>query len=453
MRSHVDPCSFVVYVHIEGKRLDADLVSELRSYAFKQGESPQPILSRLPFRTHQIRFHEDYHFWQGLRLPFLYRYAMLSFHHAMQVFRQLALTEKDYTKWDCQLPNLERLGLALRIGRFSSHLVCGGDGAAFPQEVEEEIRLSPMDLLECATSLAEFQVTSEGDKSDPRVLQRWAKRNPATLEPFWFAASFLCNPSLALRCILPLINATFHTSEPVRTFVELLARMWGSFVGSSDSAQAFLAQPEPCRWPELFAVWLDELPYEAAPNVDSRLLGSPYHRIDLEQWVFGSLKSPDGGAMIHPLLGVTARAWLEAQKALPEMGMLMDQPAWVRDETFWSVRNEFSPPLTVYHIHFDIGYAMTFLAGREDRRGFTSMMDDPTQWRGFLADFLTMYGVVRRASGAHFDAQQRTCHHVECPHYEQNYCNSYLIIPAEYSSCGFPARISNLIQRFGAQNG
>jgi hypothetical protein len=448
MRSHVDPCTFVVFHHIEGKVLDADFVSDLRSHAFKQGESPQLLLSRLPIRAHQIRFHEDYHFWQGLRLPFLFRYAMLSFYQVMSVFRELALTEKDYTRWDCGIPDLERLGLTLRIGRFDSHLVCGGEGVKFPQQVEEELLLSPLDLLECATSLAEFQVTSDGDKSDFAVLKRWSKRNPATLAPLWFAASFLGSPSLALRCLLSLINATFHTSEPVRTFVELLARVWGTFVGGQNG-QAFLSQREPCRWTELFAMWLEQLPYEAGPNVDSKLLGSPYHRIDLEQWVYGSF-SFDGDSMIHPILGLTARAWIEAEKVLPEMGMLMDQPAWVRDETFWKVRNEFASPLSVYRIYFGVGDAVTFFTGREDRNRFATVLaGTPAEFRGALADFMTMYGAIRRASGAHFDTWTRTCHHVDCPHYDANYCNSYIIIPRKFESCGFPARISDLIGRFG----
>jgi hypothetical protein len=57
-----------------------------------------------------------------------------------------------------------------------------------------------------------------------------------------------------------------------------------------------------------------------------------------------------------------------------------------------------------------------------------------------------MYGAVRRASGAHFDAFQRTCHHRGCPFYEKNYCNAYVIIPEDHARCGFPARIDSLIQ-------
>ena len=42
------------------------------------------------------------------------------------------------------------------------------------------------------------------------------------------AAQFLGSESLAIRALLPLINAAFHTTLPERAFAELLARLWGT---------------------------------------------------------------------------------------------------------------------------------------------------------------------------------------------------------------------------------
>ena len=446
MRSHVDPCAFVVFLHVDGAKIDGALATELRTRVFQQGESPHELLARLPLRSQQVRFHEDYHYWQGLRLPFVYRYATLAFQQAMRAFTHLSRQERNYSKWDCVLPEFERMSLDMRVGRYGSHLVYGGDEATFPAEVAEEVRISPLDLLECATSIAEFQVTQEGSRTDPVAFGRWSKRNPATLGPYKFVAAHMSDEALALRCILPLINATFHTSEPVRTFVELLGRLWGMFSTRDGDVLKFLAQPEPCRWPELFEHWLAQLPYEAEANADGYILGSPYHRIGLDEWVGGAITTKDGGSLVHPFLGVQARLWAEEQRAVPEMGLLMDQPAWVTAETFWKCRQKFGPTLTVYRVHFDDGESRTFIAGNPDGRGFASLgLSGPSDWRGFLADFMTMYGAVRRASGAHFDEDQRTCHHRQCPHYEDNFCNSYLIIPREHTSCGFPTRIANLV--------
>jgi hypothetical protein len=454
MRSHVDPCTFIVYIHIAGEQLAKDLVEGLRDFKPEQGKSPQPLLDRLPPRTHQVHFHEAYHYWQGLRLPFLYRYAFISFRNTFMAFKTLAQQTRDFKDWACILPEFERLGLEERVAWAKpAQIFWGGHEAKLPPEADDEIKLSPLGLLECATSIAEYHVSTSGDKTDPVLLARWAKRNPSYLEPYEFAARFLGDRRFALRSILPLINAKFHTTEPVRTFVELLGRVWGTFARGGDFAREFLAYREPCRWPELLQVWLDELPYEAKQDSDAKILGSPYHRITLENWVKGALISDQdpGGFLIHPFLGLKARQWIERQRANPEMGLLMDQPAWVRNETFWECRSEFSPSLSMFRFHLGDGQdRVLFVAGASDGRGFMSLpLNSLAEWRGFIADTLTVYGAVRRASGAHFDAHQRTCHHTLCPHYQANFCNTYPVIPADLTQCGFPARMQRMMELIG----
>ena len=455
MRSHVDPCTFVMFIHIAGDHLSNDLVEKLQDFQPTQGASPDFVLDHMARRSRQVHFHEAYHFWQGLHLPFLYRYAFLSFRQACMAFKSLAAQETNFLKWDCVLPEFERLGLSEKIGIGSrSHLFWGREKAVFPAEVIDEVELSPLDLLECATSIAEFQVSATGDKVEPAVLSRWAKRNPAYLEPYELASRFLENPSLALRSILPLINAAFHTSEPVRTFVELLGRLWGTFVPDSSFARTFLTQQEPCRWPELFEIWLGELPYEAKPNADGRILGSPYHRITHEEWVGSAFTTKDGGFIIHPFLGLLARKWIEDQKSNPEYGLLIDQPAWVRPETLGRCLTDFSPPLTVFRFHLGNEHDKIFFTGRANGQGFTSLpLSTESEWRAFVADTLTIYGAVRRASGAHFDAEQRTCHHSQCPYYNANFCNTYPIIPSDFRSCGFPKRIQELVNTGSVNHG
>jgi hypothetical protein len=448
MRSHVDPCTFVVYIHVSGDDLTPDFLDELRKYEPAQGQSPRPLLDKLPPRSQQVQFHESYHYWQGLRLPFLYRYAFIAFRQASMAFAELSRSTVEFTQWDCILPELERLGLELRIARGEpQYLFCGGDEANFPDNALDEFRLSPIGLLECAASLAEFQVSTVGDKASPVEFSRWTKRNPASVQPYEFAARFLRNSQLALRCLLPLINAAFHTSDPVQSFVQLLGRIYGNFCPGGDFGKAFLAQPEPCRWTELFRLWLNELPYDAEADCDGKLLGSPYHRVTLEKWVGGSLRDNNGGFLTHPFLAANARKWIEVEKAIPEVALLMDQPAWVTNETFWKCREQLAPPLTIYRFHTADGRDKTLLTGIAMNSEFTSFpITQPTQWRGFVADMLTMHGAVRRASGAHFDADQRTCYHSACPHYESNFCNSYVVVPSDHTQCGFPDRIHRLIE-------
>jgi hypothetical protein len=448
MRSHVDPCTFAVFIHLPESQLDKGFVEELKRFVPEQGASPHKLLSQLPKRSQQISFHEDYHYWQGLHLPFVHRYATLTFRHVFQAFRKLSGMDPDFRRWDCLLPEFERLSLEEKIGFHGSELVWGRGKAEFPEPIDDEIRIRPLDLLECATSIAEFQFSALGDKSDPILFRRWSKRNPAYLEPYEFACRFLGDRRLGLRCILPLINAAFHTSEPVRTFYELLGRAWGSFCTGNSGWMAFLAQPEPCRWSELFQDWLEKIPYEAELDSDGKILGSPYHRLTAGAWMGGSY-GPDGERMLHPFLGTIARKWIEEQNTNPLLGMLMDQPGWVNPETFWKARDDFGPALTVYRFHLEDNDDVTLMTGVADGSGFISMPGlGPSDWRVFVADMLAMYGAVRRASGAHFDAGQRTCHHRDCPYYSDNFCNAYPIIPKDFRTCGFSERIERLTHTY-----
>ncbi len=447
MRCHVDPCTFVMYMHITRDELSEDFVRQLTATQWQQGDSARQLLAQLPPRKQQVHFHEAYHFWQGLRLPFLFRYAFISFRQAFMAFKELSQSSPRYVTWACLLPELERLGLDeyvawSRPGKLYAYV----SADMRPDEAEEELCISPLDLLECATSLAEFQVSAHGDLCDPLELERWSKRNPSYLAPYEFACRFLENPKLAIRAILPMINAAFHTSEPVRAFTELLARTWGRLARGGDMAMQFLAQPEPCRWTDLFRDWLGELAYEAEPDADSKLLGSPYHKVTLDNWVFGSLQSKAGGSLAHPFLSMQARAWIEMQKKFPVLGVIMDQPGWVNRDDLNACRSYFSPAFTVYRFHLGEGRDRVLWEGRAEWKGFTTLpLETDSEWRGFVADMLTMYGAVRRASGSHFNESQRTCHHHNCPHYEANFCNTYPIIPKEFHACGFPERMQRLV--------
>lgn len=445
MRSHVDPCMFVAFIHVPRLHLSPELLAVLHRFQPAQGAAPDAVLDLLPERSFQVRFHETYHVWQGLRLPFMHRYALLSFHKAVQAFGLLARSAPDHRGWDCLLPEFERLTLDERIECRDGTLFLAQAGARSRRKPDDAIVLRPLDLMECATSLAEYQVTATGDKSDPVTLDRWAKRNPATLQPYAFAARFLADRRLALRAMLPLINAAFHTSEPVRAFAELLLRLRRDFTsGRADTVQ-FLAHPEPCQWDAVFDMYLGEIPFEAPVNADGHLLGSPYHRLTLDAWVGGALHA-DGGSIAHPFLSVRARAWQTAQQALPELGLLMGQPAWVRPQTLHQALRQFAPMLTVYRFHVDGVNDRTLLTGPADGSGFASLtVGGAPHWRAVVADMLTLYGAVRRASGAHFDSAQRTCHHAACPHHGDNFCNMFPAVPARYTACTFPARMRALV--------
>lgn len=439
---------FVVFIHVKGDLLDNELKLVIESLKARHGAPFSPILDKLQVRSHQLIFHETYHFWQGLRLPFLHRYAMLSFRNAFLAFKELSKTGEVFSNWSCILPEFERLRLPSQVGCNSNgKLFFGANLEDTPGQISHHIELTPLAMLECAASIAEFQITTSTGLSDPEVFRRWTKRNAAYLDPFDFAAKFLGDEALALRTLLPLINASFHTSIPERAFVELLARLWGRFVVPNDYSRMFLDQPEPCRWPEVFQLWLDELSYDTPDNV-TQILEPSFYRIALEEWVFGGFGNK--GALIHPFLGPLARLWRNREKENPEFSWVLDQPGWMSNEVFSQCRREFLPPVSVFKFHLGNDRDRVFIHGNMTAPSFLEYMGvvDNTEFKGFIADSLSMYGAIRRASGAHFDADQRTCHHNVCPHFESNFCNMYPVIPDNFQDCGFPARLERLINQW-----
>lgn len=449
IRSHVDPCLFVVFMHIKHDDIGTDLTDTLTALERRHGQSFNPVLEQLEPRNRQIFFHETYHYWQGLRLPFLFRYALLSFRQMFAVFKHLSIDSDDFHQWSCLIPGTERLNIKSQIGFApGGRIFWGGINATFPCDKADQLQLTPLDLLECSASLAEFQWSTRTEQlSDPLALRRWAKRNPAYLKPFDFAARFVGSESLVLRTLLPLINASFHTTVPERTFAELLGRLRATFIQENELSKRFLDQSEPCRWRELFQGWLDNLEFEADSDFDCDVMGGEqkYFRLTLNNWVFANFGSLGDGAT-HPFWGPVARRWCEFEKVQPMAVWLIDQPGWVNKEIFWQFVADFSPPISVFRFHLGSGHDRVFMYGTGNISGFTTLEDqeDP-HYRGFIADLLAMYGAVRRASGVNFDEAQRLCYHLGCPEYGRNYCNAYALVPDSFETCGFTQRMRRLI--------
>jgi hypothetical protein len=444
IRSHVDPTMFVPFIHIQGTALTSDLGAVVAALNLRHGDSFSPILNQLHARTHQLVFHETYHFWQGLRLPFMFRYALLSYRLAMQAFASLSRNSANISDWACELPQFERLNLPSELGLSPNGKVLFGGSIRTARPAPLQIvQITPLLLLETAATLAEYNVTASGKRTDQTVFQRWCKKNPGYISIIGACAKFLCSEELTLRCLLPLINACFHTSIPERAFALLLARTWGVFARSGEFSEKFLAQQEPCRWTELYEMWLSDLDYEAESSV-AEVLDNAFYRLHLADWVNGGYGGKDG--LTHPFLGPAARLWLRSAASDESLLSVMDFPGFANEHTFALCMTEMQPPVSVYRFHLSSGNDHVVLHGDTAGKAFLGTTPlDASQYRGFIADTLTMYGAVRAASGAHFDADQRTCHHEKCPLYAQNLCNAYPIVPASFEQCGFTARVDRFI--------
>jgi hypothetical protein len=435
-------------VHIRDEHVTEELIMSADAVAKVDNADNREILEKLTARSKQVLFHEHYHFWQGLRLPFLYRYALLAQRGIFLAFRDLSLNSPNFKTWSCVIPDFSRLDLDGRIGFVQSKVFYSPTGAEFEKDlkIERVWSFTPLDLLECAATLAEFQYSSASTSNDETAnFRRWSNRNPSETGALDALTHFLENKGIALRACLPLINACFSTTDPIRAFC-LLAHHLRSFLDTENGYQ-FIEQREPCRWPELFAQILSKITFEAPADSSTDLLETRFMLLTLEYWVNAEFESGLG----HPVLTIPARDWVKQQKQNTELSLVMDQP-WLLDlDSINRLMDSFGPPITVMKI-YHVETSRTLVYGNrrfKEVQGLSHFTE--FSFKGFFADISTIYSLVRRASEAHYNPDHRTCGHRLCPEYGDNFCNSYLIVPDDYSKCGFVTRAARLVE--GIRNG
>jgi hypothetical protein len=235
----------------------------------------------------------------------------------------------------------------------------------------------------------------------------------------------MLGPGPALAATIPLINGAFATSEPVRAYASLLGLMRTAHADHPEVVAPMFVDLDPARWRHVVKQLLDMIEFEASAE-DAKILGSRFHRIAIDNWLHAEIND---SPIDHPFLSRDARIWDEwAREA--NVDDLIDSPGAVARDTRESALERIYP-FTIIRFHSD---------DRSDRvltRVAGWMSED--QDRLNALNMLTIYGAIRRASGAHFDADHRTCHHRECPEWDPNYCNSYPAVPPAWEDCGFPA--------------
>lgn len=434
MRSHVNQSTFIQYLFVPASEEDLDLHDLLANREDK--EALQNAWNRQSAKTPLLFFHETYHYWQGLRLPFLYRFAILSYRLMMQAYREMAALSQPLRDWDCLLPDLYRLAIPARIywyddGSLGSFAL--GDTEGPPAtDATAWWEVTPQGLLETAASVSEFQVTT--DKATPLdviTFRRWCKRHPAYLDAYDIASKVL-GEELALMAVVPLINGAFETSDPLRGFVEVLSKMNGALRGGQ--LDSFVGQSEPRRWAEYVDLALSEVHFESNED-DTALFGGPFHRVTLSTWI-GATDS-NGQQLVHPFLTQKAMDWQRRADVRPAYRWLLSQPAWVEESVLLEALHELDPPLS-------------FLKFRLPSRDVVVSVGDTSLPSMVLKQLLTIYSVVLRASEAGYDPGNRLCHHVQCPLYTANYCSTYPAIPLDFRDCQFPEIHEEISQILGA---
>jgi hypothetical protein len=438
LRSHVDPCQFLRTVYAPPGTISETTAQNLA----EAGPADRDRLFqswRQQFTSNPgLSFHETYHYWQGLRLPFLYWYALDTSRKMFLGFREFARTGQHWSKWDELWPIIPELFL-LEVANRCLNL--GEKGFAIQRETEsipigatDSASISILDLLEGATSFAEWQVLTKSldDAVSYLAFDRWCKRNPSYTSAYRFTANAI-GKHVAARCFLQLVAAAFETNRPVLAFTNLLALLKGNL--RSPGFQSILDRPEPIGWGNFFEHLLSQLPFEAEKDAEfGPRPDQPFFRLSLD-WVEGSFS---GSGFGHPFLSPLARKWKQKAKDDPRYGQVLTLFRWVSGDVFQDCWQTFQPPITL--ARFDT-------PGGASRVITIDAFNDGYDLQGLeLADILALFSIFKKTTGAFIVDGQRLCYHSPCPHFERNFCNSYPAIPIEFSKCGFPTRADTLIE-------
>ena len=454
MRSYIDTTLFAIYYHFDLRQSGDDLLGLARSIRQRVGTDTRPLLKALTNRGHWRKFaHEQYHFWQGIRLPFLYRYALLTFRETMLAARAFSRRSGNWREWgnlDVVSPAFHRLDLAHHLALRPGSVLHFGRGPS--PDADKKTQFTAVDLLECAASLFEYQISCHDPSliTHPGSFTRWRKRRPAYLELFDFVSRILHTEELALAFTMPLINAAFHTTKPERAFVELACRFPSEFQRRAQGADRQRGVPPP-DWHFVVKDMLKELeydlPYGAHPDTVD-VYDDRFYYLSTD-WLQGRLGR--GNASIqHPVLGPPSTAWLEREREVPELATLLDYPGYVHSEEAMAFATSVEPTIRVVRLRLDDDKYKVFVLGAADLRAATT---DPAlvampEWllQDAFLDLFAVYGAIRQAYGLEGPKSLRRCFHATCPHYDAACCNGYPMIPEDPADCTFARRMEWFVQ-------
>ncbi|HEY4194959.1 MAG TPA: hypothetical protein VGM63_05460 [Mucilaginibacter sp.] len=389
----------------------------------------------------QKNFHETYHLWQGIRLPYLQRHAVCKLMLMRFGLNKFLEHNKDYRNWQAYLGVKDVYELN-EEGQFS----IGDQGIIYEAPKKNRFFMeglgrrtdtvtelfSAIDLLEAATTMAEFQYCCNEivDAYDPLKFERWIKRNPGNVKVYRFVSEYLGKSgAIAIRIFIHLINAAFHTTDPLRAFATLLVR-FSSGLSFSDSNEIKLLSFEELQpWKPLFTHYLRSLTYDVKPNNWHQLqLADSFQLLDLRKFDNTFLREDGSKVDVHQVLTPLLRKWLEKEdiENQDSWGSVLDCPIALKHEIDrWLTMDTLS--IIKFNIH-QVKTPVILYTHNKD-----GILDSDA-----IQELYGVMGVFRRATGENYDEESRLCAHDDCPQYKANYCGSFVKIPIKFEDCKFP---------------
>jgi hypothetical protein len=456
-KSHVDLCLFIQILEVDEDKIPVELGDALASRDRSKIEQTITSLvnqrkadARYMFVSDSTNLHESIHLVQAVVYPFLRWYAMASFQHVMDSFKELepfGPLVQSGTIGSLVSPSFMLLDVEHYIWDLSTKTWFGkvkpAIGLSFSEQLPPNtkakplVRLNTTDLIENAASLIQFKMSTGIDFPTWKEFSRWSKRNPSYTGIIEFVAKHLGDADLALRVFSALIQVAFETNRPVQAFAILLGALDINLRGGS--LKPIVSQPEPCRWIEIFDTFLDKAPLEEPEYGD--LISKRFFRLDR----FNTSHMRYGGKLSHPIIGEFARRWGVLERDDIAYRYAFTAPNGYKRQ-IKTIEELFHSPITVLKFTTK-GENLVLVTGDLSSTGLANMEDVHLEERDIKAsfvDFLAIYGVVRRSFNALMDNDFRLCHHKDCPAYEANLCNTWIFIPKRYQDCTFQQRLEYL---------
>lgn len=433
MRSHIDTILFCKFLYVS--KSDYENLGVVLTQDSSQDELYQAFVKINEQKRDftQKSFHETYHFWQGLRLPYLYLNSFLDIRTIMKVFMDLSAIDQNHENWDISIPSL---------GVYTEkYHIFGELGSLYLNSQREDgFAISIIDLLETSTSIAEYQITTSPDKRANHLnYTRWYKRNPAYIKVYKYVNQLFSNEDLAIAFLIPLVNKAFETSQPIKAFIYLLNELFW-WIRSDSNSRLFLDKNEPRNWKYLFEILSRKLPYDE--NMDSltnmNIMFEGFYQLNMDKWL-NSHYDIGTHKLFHPFIYKQAKKWEEKISEDEGFGNLLNFPGYVNNEVRDYTLENFRPNINFVKFHLSGGLSKVLTFGMMKESEFKY------DWPIPIIDLLTMYSVIKKAANVQFHQEHRLCHHTNCKHYLNNYCNSYPTIPKLFKDCGFENRVKHLI--------
>lgn len=426
LRSHVDPVLYSRFILFDESDIGEKYVSALKT---ENPDELQQVVNEI-FKHHpRVSFHEAYHCFQGLKTPFLHRYAIVAWYAFTRIFRDLCQGAEDHRTWAIKVPMLE---LLTQKRQYAGHMG-GGIRPFIGQE------LSILDIVEGVTSLIEWQLYAHEFKQSPydvTCFQRWQKRN-AMYSKLYEAASAVVGMQRALSSAIALGTAALYTSQPIVAYYRLLLIL--EYKIRSSNYRRHFDSVESCVRSEMIFEFLNVMRYEETVNATHDLLDTRLFRLRLP---FGDSLPKEHPFFVHSTRG---SGLFSAPLGEKEWFMYLVHP-----EVFSNIRSvledNFAAPMTRIKIRRRDGSFHAF-SMVHPQYGAPYNRD-----KSAAGDFARLYSVIisviRRASGR-FYATERTCELRACPEWEHNFCSAYIFTPSVHTKCQFLLDLERFRKQFG----